>query len=318
MVKLEIFTSDCIIWNREHLVVDLINAMRSGEDILLDMRLEGPDLDSIGLNNLLKTLCESMRYDCKKITITTCNMLDRTNSLTPPHHFVISTRQSLKSVNTQKQIINPFGCFIGRSNAPRLLLASYLWTHYRDRTTLTFHYDTDNDFHRNNLGIQDLINHYGLEFLPDVTEFLLQCPIIRDTVSYPIVQQQHCNLHDAYQDFLVEICCETYFTGETFFPTEKTWRAVAMKTPFIIQGPRYFLRHLRELGFQTFDRWWDEGYSDDPADLQPLQIINVLDQLSKKSISELELMLHQMQPILDHNHDLLMAMTEQQWKKLNV
>ena len=40
-------------------------------------------------------------------------------------------------------------------------------------------------------------------------------------------------------------------------------------TPFIVQGSQWFLHRLRDMGFQTFDRWWDEGYSEDPANHQP-------------------------------------------------
>ena len=32
--------------------------------------------------------------------------------------------------------------------------------------------------------------------------------------------------------------------------------------PLLIYGPRYFLRRLRDLGFQTWHQFWDESYDD--------------------------------------------------------
>ena len=135
-------------------------------------------------------------------------------------------------------------------------------------------------------------------------------PLVKDEkISYPILRAQHNNIYSEYYNFLVEIVCETYYTGRTFFPTEKTWRAIMLETPFIVQGPQWHLHRLRDLGFQTFDRWWDEGYAEDPSDHQPYEIVKVIDSIAEKSIQELNTMYQEMQPILQHNKKRLMELT---------
>jgi hypothetical protein len=63
-----------------------------------------------------------------------------------------------------------------------------------------------------------------------------------------------------YHNFAVEIVCETYTLGNTFFPTEKTIRPLMAAKPILVYGPRYFLARLRELGFRTYNEIWDESY----------------------------------------------------------
>jgi hypothetical protein len=124
------------------------------------------------------------------------------------------------------------------------------------------------------------------------------------------------SLLDQYSNFFVEITCESYFTGQTFFPTEKTWRAIALRTPFIIQGPQNYLANLKLLGFKTFDRWWDEGYSEDPADHQPLEIIKVVEFLNNKSLDEIFSMYQEMQDVLEHNYQTLQLLTVEDFLKV--
>ena len=58
----------------------------------------------------------------------------------------------------------------------------------------------------------------------------------------------------------ISVVTETLFhDGEIFF-SEKTWHPMRMQQPFIlVNGPRS-LQHLKELGYMTFDHWWDESY----------------------------------------------------------
>ena len=85
-------------------------------------------------------------------------------------------------------------------------------------------------------------------------------------------------------------------------------------TPFIVQGPQWYLLRLRDLGFQTFDRWWDEGYAEDPADHQPHEIVKVIDSLAEKSMQELNTMYQEMKPILQHNKKRFMELTSKDFE----
>jgi hypothetical protein len=47
---------------------------------------------------------------------------------------------------------------------------------------------------------------------------------------------------------------------EQFFLTEKTVKVLISGMPFISVSTPYFLKHLRELGFETYNTVWDETY----------------------------------------------------------
>lgn len=47
---------------------------------------------------------------------------------------------------------------------------------------------------------------------------------------------------------------------QSIFITEKTFKPMAFKHPFLLVGHQYTLRTLRELGFVTWDNLWDESY----------------------------------------------------------
>ena len=73
-------------------------------------------------------------------------------------------------------------------------------------------------------------------------------------------------------------------------------------TPFIVQGPTNFISNLQTLGFKTFDRWWDESYSQDPPDYQVDCVIKHIDQLAKLTESDIKQMYQEMLPVLEHNY----------------
>lgn len=60
------------------------------------------------------------------------------------------------------------------------------------------------------------------------------------------------------------------------FITEKTWRCIQNKRPFILIGNRYSLKYLHELGFKTFPHLFDETYDELPNETR---IYNVLEQV---------------------------------------
>ena len=62
------------------------------------------------------------------------------------------------------------------------------------------------------------------------------------------------------------IVAETLGTGNNFFLSEKTIKAMYASRVFVVFGPRHYLKRLHELGFQTFGHVIDESYDDEPVD----------------------------------------------------
>jgi hypothetical protein len=187
---------------------------------------------------------------------------------------------------------------------------------------MSYHFNYIDEFHLDNIGIEDLVKYYHVQDVRDESEFLHQCPIkltnkktiIIDknsklTPAQQLLANDQTSFTQVYQNFFVELVCESYFSGKTFFPTEKTFRPIVLKTPFIIQGPQYFLHNLKALGFKTFDEYWDEGYAEDPHQYQLQEITKILKNLSRLDSCELEHMYQSMQHILEHNYNRFFELT---------
>lgn len=94
---------------------------------------------------------------------------------------------------------------------------------------------------------------------------------------------------------------------QSFRLTEKTYKPVAYFMPFIMIGNPYSLREFRKAGYQTFDKWWDEGYDEiiDPVKRME-KITNLILKISRLSQTELISMYREMQHVLEHNYNVLM------------
>jgi hypothetical protein len=296
--------------------------MHQQQQITLDLCNEGPDHDTFDLESLVQSYCDIFNYNINQINLRTCNALEKSKKFNvtyvPPMHFVDNTKQKLNKTLLIKNLetIKHFGMFIGRGNHLRLDLASYLNLHHQDKIIQTYHYDPTVDFHRTNIGLEQHIKNSGTNITDQLAKFLQKCPIKNQSVDYPILMDHHLDIAPTYQDFFVEIVCETYFSGNTFFTTEKIWRPIALKTPFIVQGPNGFLHNLKRLGFKTFDSYWDESYDHDNSEWQVKLIKELVDNLSTKSQAELKTIYNEMTPILEHNHQRLMTLTKQDFLQL--
>lgn len=310
MVTVLVLTSDTKVWNLGEVVEAIILAKNTDQDLTLDLNLEGPDFEEL---NLLQYIGEWQT----RTTVITRNAVQLSvgdiKFVQHYPHFIESTKNALGEVTIEKAIEKPIGMFISRSNVHRLYLSSYLYQH--NLANQTYHYDSSINFHKDNLGLEELIHRYGVESLPNALHLIANSPILKeDKPLYPIIHPAHSSIHSEYSNFFVELVCETYYTGRTFFPTEKTWRPIILETPFILQGPQWYLQRLKDLGFKTFDQWWDEGYSDDPADHQPVEIVKVIDFLANKDIIELNAMYKEMKPVLIHNRKRFMELTSKDFE----
>jgi hypothetical protein len=92
------------------------------------------------------------------------------------------------------------------------------------------------------------------------------------------------------------------------FLTEKTYKVIAAKHPFIVaQRPRV-LEVLRAEGYKTFHPYIDESYDLIENDVERLHAIkNEVLRLSTYSDEQWLEFQHNVKPIVDHNFELLKA-----------
>jgi hypothetical protein len=102
--------------------------------------------------------------------------------------------------------------------------------------------------------------------------------------------------------FLVTETC--YFQNKTHL-TEKIFKPIVLKMPFILVGCANNLEYLRSYGFKTFSDFWDESYDTIFDPIERLKaIVKILQNISSMTVEEQKSMLVKMQPVLDHNYNL--------------
>ena len=100
----------------------------------------------------------------------------------------------------------------------------------------------------------------------------------------------------------VHIVTETCFWEQKLHLTEKIFKPIVLKQPFVLVGCAKNLAYLKSYGFKTFDRWWDESYDDCQDPLQRLDMIaNLVEKICSYSHKELESMLLEMEEVLEYN-----------------
>ena len=315
---IEFANSDSTIWHRDQLIMQIAAAMSAQQPrIDLSTKNEGPCAASLGLYDLLDQLCAEFRYDPRRIHIKTCNLVEAHpvyNINIDPNVYYLQSAQRYTTPDTAKQIdadFKHFGNFIGHGNVHRLYLASVLRNVYGDIALQTYHCDPTSEYHRAFVGIEDMMHlKYSAEEVRSALKLIEAAPITQDAIDqYPILNPTTLNITKLYPRFFVEIVNLTYWSGNTFYLDEKIWRPILMRTPFIVQGPQHFMSRFRTLGFRTFDAWWDEGHSEDPADYQPRAIAQLLNQISQYTLSDIRHILADMQDTLEHNYQLMMRIT---------
>ena len=91
------------------------------------------------------------------------------------------------------------------------------------------------------------------------------------------------------------------------FLTEKTYKPIAMKHPFILLAPQYSLRALRERGYKTFSPFIDESY--DEIENDNLRLLAVVEEVKRLSQSDLVEFTYQVKDIVEHNEKILRSQT---------
>jgi hypothetical protein len=114
-------------------------------------------------------------------------------------------------------------------------------------------------------------------------------------------------LKSTYADVFLDVVNESRFAQPTSNYSEKVYRAMFYKKPFIMVGPPHTLHYLKEQGFETFSEFWDESYDAmEDHESRLFAIFKLIDSINNMPISKLKDMYTQMLPIVEHNRKLLL------------
>lgn len=114
-----------------------------------------------------------------------------------------------------------------------------------------------------------------------------------------------------YSRAFIDISCESYNDrfndlADTIFLTEKICKPIMAGRPFICSGNDRLYTQLKELGFKTFDRWWDESFAYQCGTKEHIKrFTQTVKSVSEWSDTQTEQCYNEMRPILQHNQQLL-------------
>lgn len=101
---------------------------------------------------------------------------------------------------------------------------------------------------------------------------------------------------------LAHVVTETVYHGRRHHLTEKVFKPICLRMPFVLVSTAHSLKYLRDYGFQTFGDIWDESYDDETDDFRRLEkIADLLISLDKMSPDQLQDIYQRSLPALEHN-----------------
>ena len=293
-------TSDKI-WNYASLVQHLVKMQDN--DLVIKLEPEAICLHNLGLYDLIDS------FQFRSVTIHTNNPLEQHPSYDIVHNPVDIWTHNRPTFDVTKHHTwnksKRFMCLYGRPTAGRLGVGSYVSANYAEQAHIHYSFPVVNNEH--NVELDKLLT-YREASVADVAPLLAKMPIaLESTERYTAYKGYDYNdpLTSYYQDIFVDLVVESHVVGNTFFPTEKIFRPMWLKKPFITFASQDFNEYLVQMGFRTFWEHWDESYDGYETRDRFTRVLALIDTIANKSVQELEDMYNSMQDVLDHNYNVL-------------
>jgi hypothetical protein len=122
--------------------------------------------------------------------------------------------------------------------------------------------------------------------------------------DFPTAKMQSHN--KLYQNTFCSVINESYFGRPFPVYSEKSLGAIANYRPFILVSPPYSLQMMKDDGFKTFDKFWDESYDlEVNHEKRLIKLFDLFDTINNMSIDECRKMHKEMMPILEYNRNLV-------------
>ena len=151
-----------------------------------------------------------------------------------------------------------------------------------------------NKLHENGILENSLHTNWPHRKLPPEYEL----PWAQDYPQYGMDQDLY---EKPYNDTACSIVSETNDNHNEIFMTEKIWKPIIAQQLFIVHGNPLYLQRLKEMGFRTFNNYFEEAYDlDMDPDVRINTIVDVCDRLRDAPWQDIYL---QSQALRKHNHD---------------
>lgn len=132
-----------------------------------------------------------------------------------------------------------------------------------------------------------------------------------DYINYPEYEQDpHIPIYythalpELYDKTFCAVVNESIFAQPVSTVSEKPLNAIQNYKPFVFVGPPNSLKILKQMGFKTFEDFWDESYDQETNhEKRLIKILKLLDTIGNMSINQCRKMYEEMLPILEHNYN---------------
>lgn len=110
---------------------------------------------------------------------------------------------------------------------------------------------------------------------------------------------------DKLMESFVFVVTETCYWQRKTHLTEKIFKPIVLRMPFLLLGCAHNLKYLQSYGFRTFSDFWDESYDTIEDPIERMQAVTaILRDLSTMEPGQQKAMLLDMEPVLEHNYKL--------------
>ena len=233
-------------WMDPQSVVDQLQQVTQTDTVCFDMGAEGISLIHSGILNFINQWVKDTAHPANQVLIDSPNRYEHTpykNVNQAENHFLQMSGHYYTEVPEIDSTVTKFGFFVGRHTADRNQIACNIVAQYQPHFVMS----VMKTAYKNSPWDE------SVQTIPSIDNVS-----IRDQYTGDI--DTNLSLLKFYNQFQIELVAETMCAGITFFPTEKTFRPITGRRPFLTFGPIHFLNNLRSLGFKTYSQCWDESY----------------------------------------------------------
>jgi hypothetical protein len=149
-----------------------------------------------------------------------------------------------------------------------------------------------------------------------------------DTINFPLRIDKKGEITNGSQtldpipelmESFLHVVTETCFWDRRIHLTEKIFKPIVARQPFVLLGCKDNLKYLRSYGFKTFDHWWDESYDSIEDPVERIQaVVSIIKDICNTPNEELEGMLRGMNHVLEYNYNLFYSkdFIDVTWKEM--
>lgn len=281
---------------------------------------EGRSAKDNGFFDLLDQLCEYYNWNKSCITLESGNWVE-----SHPEYVIFHTLHKFYSIvvgdNKLKHIDHNipwnnkkyYGMFLGRATPERMYCSfKHHSFKYKNSSLTSFNHNI-----KEVLQDKDALTYltYSGQTVNQMLNTIVPYSDINDiftsAIGYP---DQTLGWEEIYRNIPLEIICETSVSTNVFDPSEKTWRPMIYKRPFLAIGSKSFLARLREVGYKTFEAVIPDYYDDLEDNWRIDAVFNILADLIDSG--KINTLLDDCKEDLEHNYNQVIELTSRWYFKI--